>query len=73
MKKIIKIDGMTCNHCHESIEKALNAVNGVHAKVDIRRKEAFVDMEENVDDHELTNAVKDAGYEVISIKENRLL
>ncbi len=33
MKKIIKINGMTCEHCKAAAEKALNSIDGVAAKV----------------------------------------
>ncbi len=71
MEKIIEIDGMTCNHCGASVEKALNAIAGVRAKTDVRKNIATVELSQDVDDHELSNAVKDAGYEVKSIKVRR--
>lgn len=71
MKKIIEINGMTCNHCAAGVEKALNAVAGVEAKVDLKKKIAIVELKEHIDDHELANAVKDAGYEAVSIKEKK--
>lgn len=53
MKKIIEINGMTCNHCAAGVEKALNAVAGVEAKVDLKKKIAIVELKEHIDDHEL--------------------
>ncbi|NLN83990.1 MAG: heavy metal translocating P-type ATPase [Firmicutes bacterium] len=67
MKKIIVIDGMTCMHCQNSVEKVLNAMEGVNAKVDLEKKTATVEMTTAIDDAVLKTAVEDAGYEVITI------
>ncbi len=71
MQKVIEIKGMTCNHCGEGVKKALDAIDGVEAKVDVKNNIAIVSLSKEVDDHELGNAVIDAGYEVVSIKEDR--
>jgi len=71
MKKIIAIEGMSCEHCQARVEKALNAIAGVEATVDLANKSATVTITENVDDHELENAVIDAGYEVVSVTEKK--
>jgi Cu+-exporting ATPase len=69
MKKTIKVEGMTCNHCKMAVEKALKAVDGVKtAEVDLAAKTAAVTLEKAVDDSILTKAVVDAGYEVAGIE-----
>ena len=68
MKKVIAINGMTCQHCQARVEKALNAINGVEAKVDLKKKIAVVDLKNEVADQTLQKAVEEAGYEVVSIK-----
>lgn len=73
MQKVIEIRGMTCNHCGEGVKKALDAIAGVEAKVDVKENIAIVRLSEDVDDHELRNAVMDAGYEVVSIKEDKMM
>ena len=37
-KKTISIEGMTCDHCRQSVEKALNAMDGVSARVNLKKK-----------------------------------
>lgn len=69
MKKVIAIEGMSCEHCKARVEKALNAIAGVNAAVDLEKKIATVTLTESVDDHELKNAVTDAGYDVAAITE----
>lgn len=71
MKKIMVIEGMSCSHCSASVEKALNAISGVQAKVDLNKKSATVNLQADVKDETLKNAVEEAGYEVVSITEKK--
>lgn len=71
MKKIIKIGGMSCAHCQARVEKALNAIAGVDAKVDLKKEQAVVYLEKDLEDEKLKEAVTEAGYEVISITEKK--
>jgi copper chaperone CopZ len=58
---------MQCEHCKAAVEKALNAIDGVDAKVDLGKKSAVVLLTSNVPDSSLKDAVTEAGYEVVSI------
>jgi len=61
---ILKIEGMTCNHCKMRAEKALQAVSGVESvKVDLSAKEAVVTGD--AERANLVKAIKDAGYSVV--------
>ena len=71
MKKIITINGMTCEHCQARVEKALNAIDGVAAQVNLKKKTATVILEKPIDDEVLKNAVKEAGYEAVSVEEKK--
>lgn len=71
MKKIIKIEGMTCSHCQARVEKALNAIQGVKAKVDLMKKAAVVSFDSDIDDTVFKDAITEAGYEVVSIEEKK--
>ncbi len=66
--RTMKIEGMMCTHCSGRVEKALNAIDGVSATVDLDAKTAHVTAEPQVEDSALKAAVEDAGYEVISIE-----
>ena len=57
----------SCSHCSGRVEKALNALEGVSASVDLERKTASVTLSAPVDDAVLKKAVEDAGYEVSAI------
>lgn len=66
-QKTLLIEGMTCNHCKNAVENALNALDGVAAEVDIKDKKACVSMSRLVSDEELREAVERQGYEVKKI------
>jgi len=68
MKRIIKVNGMTCGHCVKRVESNLNAVDGVTAKVSLDEETATVSLSKDVDDLVLIQAVENAGYEVDTIK-----
>lgn len=67
MTKKMMIEGMSCGHCSARVEKALNAIEGVSAKVDLENKCADITVTGAVSDETLTKAVVDAGYEVLSV------
>ncbi len=68
MKKEIIIEGMMCEHCKGRVEKALQTIPGVTAAVDLEAKKAYVSSEAEVADETFTQAVTDAGYEVMGIQ-----
>lgn len=64
----MKIEGMMCPHCQAAVTKALNGIEGVKAEVDLEKKEAYVEAADSVSKEELTKAVVNAGYEVVSVE-----
>lgn len=73
LKQVVKqrtiiIEGMTCEHCKARVESSLNVLEGVSAKVNLKKKTAFVSMEKEVSDELLKKTVKNAGYEVVEIR-----
>ena len=65
MKNItLTVEGMSCGHCSARVEKALNAIEGVSAKVDLDAKAASVTYPDTVTIDALKAAVTDAGYSV---------
>lgn len=70
MTKVISIEGMMCNHCTGTVQKALEAVEGVKAvTMSLEQKNATVELASDVSDEVLTKAVVDAGYEVKGVTE----
>jgi copper chaperone len=57
----LKVEGMTCNHCKTSVEKALKSVAGVeNAEVNLQEGKAKVYGKASVD--QLVAAVQEEGY-----------
>ena len=68
MKKIMKIEGMMCQHCVAHVTKALTGIAGVQSvDVNLKKKTATIELSEEVLNETLTKAVVDAGYEVKKI------
>lgn len=64
----MKIEGMMCPHCQAAVTKALNALEGVKAEVNLEKKEAYIEASKEVTKEALTEAVTEAGYEVLSVE-----
>ena len=68
MNKTMTIEGMMCMHCKAHVEKALNAIPGVTAQVDLEAGKATVDCPAAVTPEDLAKAVTDAGYTVKGVE-----
>ena len=64
MKKTIKIDGMSCNHCIMSVKKNLSKLDLKQFKVEIGSAEVEFD-ESEVKEKEIIEAIEEAGYKVV--------
>lgn len=63
-KTVLKVNGMSCNHCKMAVEKAVQELKGVEdAQVNLDQKELVVTG--NVTREQLIEAITKAGYEVI--------
>lgn len=71
MKKIIEINGMKCEHCQATAQKALNAIDGVEARVDLKKKRAVVNLAKDIEDKVFKDALSAVGYEAVSISEKK--
>jgi len=67
-EKTLQIKGMSCGHCSARVEKALNAIDGVEAKVDLEANTAKLTLSKDVSDETLKTAVDAIGYEVVGVK-----
>ncbi|GBF33104.1 heavy metal binding protein [Desulfocucumis palustris] len=64
-KTVLKVEGMSCNHCKMAVEKAAREVAGVEeALVNLEQKELTV--KGSASREQLVEAVTKAGYEVKS-------
>ena len=62
MSQIITVEGMSCEHCEESVTDALEAVDGVESATADRERSSAV-VEGTTDTKALVNAVREAGYD----------
>jgi len=65
--KTLQIKGMSCPHCSDRVEKVLNAIDGVEAKVDLESNSAKIKLSHEVSDETLKIAVDSIGYEVVGV------
>ena len=63
--KTIIVEGMQCNHCKMTVEKALGALDGV-TRVDVNLDNKNVIIESNVEiaDNKIKEAIEEAGFSV---------
>jgi copper ion binding protein len=66
MKTMLKIEGMSCEHCVRHVKEALEGIGGVKsATVSLRENSADVDHDEKVSPAMMGQAVEEAGYQVV--------
>lgn len=68
MTKTLIVEGMVCQMCVKHVKKALEAIEGVTAEVDLESKTVTVNCPEGTSDEVLVKAVTDAEYEVKEIR-----
>jgi copper chaperone len=66
MKQVtLQVNGMSCQHCVNSIEKALQQI-GANGKVDLNSKSVTVEYDENrLSLDAVREAIEDQGYDVV--------
>ena len=68
-RRTIRISGMHCQNCVNSVTNALNAIEGVSAKVKLKDNSAEVSYDRPVDAADLKQAVEKAGFKVVGISQ----
>ena len=63
----LRIPGMHCQNCVNSVTRVINSIDGASAKVSLRKKSAEVSCDRDIDKADLIRAVESAGFEVESI------
>ncbi len=67
--KIVRIDGMHCEHCYTRVHNVLNSMEGVSARVNGRKGQAELKLDRDIKNAMIEQAISDLGYKVVSIKE----
>jgi copper chaperone len=67
MQKVLKVEGMTCQHCVQTVTKTVGKVTGVEkVEVSLKQKEVTIDFDELQTQTEAICAqIVEAGFEVI--------
>ena len=66
MNKIINVDGITCEHCVDTIKEAVEILDGVFSvDVDIEKKQVVVEFDEKIAKAEdLIDKIEEVGFEI---------
>jgi len=66
MNKIINVDGITCEHCVDTIKEAVEILDGVFSvDVDIEKKQVVVEFDEKMANPEdLIDKIEEVGFEL---------
>ena len=74
LKKIITIEGMHCSHCASTVERVIGEIEGVTgAKVNLDKKTCTTKISCEIDDSIFVEAIKNSGFEVVSIQTKKSL
>ncbi len=66
MASVLKVKGMSCQHCVMSVTKALGQLEGIqNVQVDLQKGEVRFENTKEVAMDRITKAITDAGYEVV--------
>lgn len=68
MKKKILIEGMSCGHCVKHVSEALKDLGAKDVDVNLDRKLATAEINEDITDEAIKVAIEEAGYEVVGIE-----
>ena len=66
--KVFKIDGMHCENCTNRVKRTINRMDGVSAKLNLKKKQAVIQYEKEVDDEILIKEIEGLGYKVVSVQ-----
>jgi len=67
MSSVLKVKGMSCQHCVMSVTKALNQLDGIkNIQIDLAKGEVRFDNTKSVASDRIQKAITDAGYEVVA-------
>ena len=66
MNKILNVDGITCEHCVDTIKEAVEILDGIlRVDVDIEKKQVVVEFDEKMAKQEdLIDKIEEVGFKV---------
>lgn len=67
-QRIVRIEGMHCEHCQNSVERSINKIDGAAARVNLKKGVALVSLDREVSDDVIKAAVENEGFTVTAIE-----
>ncbi|MCR5784971.1 MAG: heavy-metal-associated domain-containing protein [Eubacterium sp.] len=65
---IVGIEGMQCDNCKNRVERHLDDIDGVVAKVKLARKKAEVQLYKEVDEQLIVDTIEKLDFKVVSVE-----
>lgn len=66
IKKVIKVDGMHCEHCANKVINALENIEGIEkVKVNLNTKEVLITSSVDIDNNLIKETISKLDYQVI--------
>ena len=66
-EKVMQITGMHCDKCAATVTKAINKIDGASAKVSLKKGQAVISYDRNLDNDVLRKAVEAQGFVVTKL------
>ena len=67
MGSVLKVKGMSCQHCVMSVTKALSQLDGIkNVQVDLAKGEVRFDNTRSIISDQIQKVIQNAGYQVVS-------
>lgn len=63
-KKVFSVEGMTCQHCVNRVQEAVNSIEGVSGVVNLKKGTVTVSLEREIADEVILAAIEKARYQV---------
>ncbi|MCZ2260149.1 copper chaperone CopZ [Sporosarcina sp. G11-34] len=66
MKELLKVEGMSCNHCVNSIETSVGELTGVSAvEVNLGNNEVSVEFDNTATLAQIKETIEDQGFDLV--------
>ncbi len=68
MRKVLKVEGMTCQHCVQTVSEAVTKMAGIQkVEVSLEEKEVIVDFDESeTKTEDISAQIVEAGFEIVT-------
>ena len=70
--KTVDIEGMHCENCKNSIERSVNKIDGASCQVNLKKKQATIEVDREIDDADIRIAIERLDFKVTGITTNRM-